>query len=175
MTAVASVAGENVLGNVAYEGVQQLLGEHKSVADYGLAAATGLIPAAISAPGTWRAGVFGLQRKTAEQALDAQVGFLQRAQKALGEDAAPDEVRALATQYEAQALREDKVGRTAMPERGNTLNAPDLDAQALEPAAVNAMALPERNPLAEFQDPVKGDKTEASYAAIEGMAATKRR
>lgn len=169
LSAVASVAGENVLGNVAYEGVQHLLGEHKSVADYGLAAVTGLIPAAISAPGTWRAGVFALQRKQEVQSLLAQAVHMDRAAKALGHDAAPDEIRALATQYEAQALREDKVGRTAMPERGNTLNAPDLDAQALEPAAVNAMAMPERNPLAEFQDPVKGDKTDTSYAAIEGM------
>ena len=170
LSAVASVAGENVLGNVAYEGVQQLMGEHKSVADYGLAAATGLIPGAISAPGAWRAGVMGLQRKAAEQALDAQAGFLRRAQESLGPDAAPDEIRALATQYEAQSLRDDKVGRTAMPESGNKLNAPDLDAQALEPTGeVSAMAMPERNPLAEFQDPVKGDKTDISYAQIEGL------
>lgn len=170
LSAVASVAGENVLGNVAYEGVQQLMGEHNSVADYGLAAATGLIPGAISAPGAWRAGVLGLQRKAAEQALDAQAGFLRRAQESLGPDAAPDEIRALATQYEAQALRDDKVGRTAMPESGNKLNAPDLDAQALEPTGeVSAMAMPERNPLAEFQDPVKGDKTDISYAQIEGL------
>lgn len=133
--AVASLAGENVLGNVAYEGVQHLMGEHKSVADYGMAAATGLIPAAISAPATRRAGVFGMQRRLQEQALDAQAGFLERAQTALGTDAAPDEIRALASQYEAQALRQDKVGRTAMPERGNTLNAPDLDAQALDAPA----------------------------------------
>lgn len=170
LSAVASVVGENVLGNVAYEGVQQLMGEHKSVADYGMAAATGLIPGAISAPGAWRAGVLGLQRKAAEQALYAQAGFLRRAQESLGPDAAPDEIRALATQYEAQALRDDKVGRTAMPESGNKLNAPDLDAQALDATAeVSAMAMPERNPLAEFQDPIKGDKTDASYAAIEGM------
>ena len=176
LAAVASVVGENVLGNVAYEGVQQLMGEHKSVADYGLAAATGLIPGAISAPGAWRAGVMGLQRKMAEQALDAQVGFLRRAQESLGPDAAPDEIRALATQYEAQALRYDKVGRTAMPESGNKLNAPDLDAQAREPAGeVSAMAVPERHPLSEFQDPVKGDKTDISYAQIEGITLNERR
>ena len=132
LSAVASVAGENVLGNVAYEGVQHLLGEHKSAADYGMAAATGLIPAAISAPGAWREGIFALQRKQEAQSLLAQAEHMDRAAKALGPDADPDEIRVLAAQYEAKALREDKVGRTAMPERGNTLNAPDLDAQALD-------------------------------------------
>ena len=37
------------------------------------------------------------------QAMDAQAGFLQKAQHALGADAAPDDIRALATQYEASA------------------------------------------------------------------------
>ncbi len=62
------------------------------------------------------------------------------------------------------------MGRTAMPESGNKMNAPDLDAMDLEPAGgVNAMAMPERSPLAEFQDPVKGDKTANSYAQVEGL------
>lgn len=173
LSAVASVAGENVLGNVAYEGVQQLMGEHKSVADYGLAAATGLIPGAISAPGAWRAGVMGLQRKAAEQALDAQAGFLRRAQESLGPDAAPDEIRALATQYEAQSLRDDKVGRTATPEKGNTLNAPDLDAlpDLQATGETSAMAFPGEtaHPLRQFQSDTKGDKTSLSYAQVEGL------
>ena len=176
LSAVASVAGENVLGNVAYEGVQHLLGEHKSVADYGLAAATGLIPGAISAPGAWRAGVFALQRKQELRSLIEQAVHMDRAAKALGPDADPEDIRALATQYEAQALRDDKVGRTAMPESGNKLNAPDLDAQALEPTGdINAMAMPARNPLAEFQDPVKGDKTSVSYAQVAGLTLTEGR
>lgn len=147
LTAVASVAGENVLGNVAYEGVQHLLGEHKSVADYGMAAATGLIPAAISAPGAWREGIFALQRKQEAQSLLAQAEHIERAVKALGPDADPDEIRVLAAQYEAQALREDKVGRTAMPDRDNTLNAPDLDAQALDtaPEAPKPAAMPKED------------------------------
>lgn len=175
LSAVASVAGENVLGNVAYEGVEQLMGEHKSVADYGLAAATGLIPGAISAPGAWRAGVMGLQRKAAEQALDAQAGFLRRAQESLGPDASPDEIRALATQYEAQSLRDDKVGRTAMPENGNKLNAPDLDAlEAPEAPSTNAMAFPEdaAHPLRQFQKSEYNDKTSTDYAVVNGMTLT---
>ena len=177
LSAVASVAGENVLGNVAYEGVQHLLGEHKSVADYGLAAATGLIPGAISAPGTWRAGVFALQRKQEVQSLLAQAAHMDRAAKALGPDADPDEIRALATQYEAQALRDDKVGRTAMPENGNKLNAPDLDAQALEAPeapATNAMAFPEdaAHPLRQFQKSEYNDKTSTDYAVVNGMTLT---
>ena len=176
LAATASVVGENVLGNVAYEGVQHLLGEHKSVADYGLAAATGLIPGAISMPGVWRAGVMALRRKQELDSLMAQAAHMDRAAKALGPDADPGDIRALATQYEAQALRTDVSGRTAMPESGNKLNAPDLDAQALEPSGdVSAMAMPERSPLAEFQDPVKGDKTENSYAQVEGITLNERR
>lgn len=173
LAAVASVAGENVLGNVAYEGVQQLMGEHKSVADYGLAAATGLIPGAISAPGTWRAGVLGLQRKAAERALDAQVGFLRRAQESLGPDAAPDEIRALATQYEAQSLRDDKVGRTAMPESGNKLNAPDLDAQALDatPDEVKPMAAPREDMTAFDAKSVDPDRAGRMDVSLEDNVA----
>ncbi len=173
LASVASVAGENVLGNVAYEGVQQLMGEHKSVADYGLAAATGLIPGAISAPGTWRAGVLGLQRKAAEQALYAQVGFLRRAQESLGPDTAPDEIRALATQYEAQSLRDDKVGRTAMPESGNKLNAPDLDAQALDaaPDGVKPMAAPREDMTAFDAKSVDPDRAGRMDVSLEDNVA----
>lgn len=125
--AMASVVGENVVGNVAYEAFQQALGEHKSVADYGMAAATSLLPAAIAAPGIWKYGLEATARKQINASVDAQAGHLARAAEALGPDAEPDAIRALASEYEAAAIREDVQGRTATPRSENTLNAPDLD------------------------------------------------
>lgn len=125
--AMASVVGENVVGNVAYEAFQQALGEHKSVADYGMAAATSLLPAAIAAPGIWKQGLEAAARKQINASVDAQAGHLARAAEALGPDAEPDAIRALASEYEAAAIREDVQGRTATPRSENTLNAPDLD------------------------------------------------
>lgn len=125
--ALASTVGENVVGNVAYEAFQQALGEHKSVADYGMAAATSLLPAAIAAPGIWRQGLEAVAHKQINASVDAQTGYLARASEALGPDAEPDAIRALASEYEAAAIREDVQGRTATPRSENTLNAPDLD------------------------------------------------
>lgn len=125
--ALASTVGENVVGNVAYEAFQQALGEHKSVADYGMAAATSLLPAAIAAPGIWKQGLEAAAHKQINASVDAQAGHLARAAEALGPDAEPDAVRALASEYEAAAIREDVQGRTATPRSENTLNAPDLD------------------------------------------------
>ena len=125
--AMASVVGENVVGNVAYEAFQQALGEHKSVADYGMAAATSLLPAAIAAPGIWKQGLEAAAHKQINASVDAQAGHLARAAEALGPDAEPDAIRALASEYEAAAIREDVQGRTAAPRSENTLNAPDLD------------------------------------------------
>ncbi len=125
--AMASAVGENVVGNVAYEAFQQALGEHKSVADYGMAAATSLLPAAIAAPGIWKQGLEAAARKQIDASVDAQAGHLARAAEALGPDAEPDAIRALASEYEAAAIREDVQGRTATPRSENTLNAPDLD------------------------------------------------
>lgn len=125
--ALASTVGENVVGNVAYEAFQQALGEHKSVADYGMAAATSLLPAAIAAPGIWKQGLEAAAHKQINASVDAQAGHLARAAEALGPDAEPDAIRALASEYEAAAIREDVQGRTATPRSENTLNAPDLD------------------------------------------------
>ena len=137
--ALASTVGENVLGNVAYEAFQQALGEHKSVADYGMAAATSLIPAGIAAPGIWKQGLEATVRKQIDASVNAQAGYLARAAKALGPDAEPDAVRALAREYEAATIREDVQGRTATPRSENTLSAPDLDdpevLKALEPVS----------------------------------------
>ena len=125
--AMASAVGENVVGNVAYEAFQQALGEHKSVADYGMAAATSLLPAAIAAPGIWKQGLEATARKQIDASVDAQAGHIARAAEALGPDAEPDAIRALASEYEAAAISEDVQGRTATPRSENTLNAPDLD------------------------------------------------
>lgn len=158
--AVASVMAENAAGNVAYEAALQAMGEHRSVADYGMAAATGLIPGAVQAPSAWRAGVREAARRVERQALEAQIVHLERAAKALGPDAEPAEVRALASIYEAEALRTDRAGRTAAPSAGDRINAPDLDDPALkvegEDSAMDFPKLdtsaPEPHPLQSLQD-----------------------
>ena len=148
--AAASVFAENVVGNVAYDAVQNMLGEHKSAADYGLSAVTGLIPGMIQAPFTLRAAQHSLETRLAREAYDKQRPYLERAQAELGPDADPAAVSARASKYEAEEVAADRTRRLSTPPAEDRIDAPDLDALAAEapatPAAYNGLESRSFNP-----------------------------
>lgn len=131
--AIASLAGENAAGNVAYEAVRGLAGEHQTVADYALAGATGMLPALL--------GVRGLSRTAAEYharvheaVLAKQEPYLRRAAETLGEEADPAAVRKLAAELEhGDAMDAVAAVRT----RGAQVVAPDPAAQAPDQAVLD--------------------------------------
>lgn len=136
--AIAASAGENALGNVAYEAVRGLAGEHQTVADYALAGATGMLPALLGVPGLSRTAA-EFHARAHEAVLAKQEPYLRRAAETLGEGADPAAVRKLAAELE----HEDAVSALAATRtRENKVIAPDLDdpevqaanAEAAEPA-----------------------------------------
>lgn len=121
--AISSSIAENALGNVAYEGVLQAVGEHKSIADYGLAIATGIFPAALSVPGLSRAAS-KYHADTAAAVLARQEHFLSRAAAQLGEGAEPSAIRKLAAEMEHGDVNQTLA---AVRTREHKVVAPDVD------------------------------------------------
>lgn len=95
--ATGSAVAENVMGNIAYDALQQAMGEHKTADDYALSALTGLIPAAISIPGLRSHAFEEAKRRLQEQAnlnLLKQQAEWEQVAKDLGPDATPDQIKA---------------------------------------------------------------------------------
>ena len=133
--AIAASAGENALGNVAYEAVRGLAGEHQTVADYALAGATGMLPSLLSVPSLSRAAS-EYHARVHEAVLAKQEAYLRRAAESLGEGAEPGAVRKLAAEME----HEDAMGAlSAARVRENKSVAPDLDNQEVQ-ASLNGSA-----------------------------------
>lgn len=121
--AISSSIAENALGNVAYQGVLQAVGEHKSISDYGLAIATGIFPAALSVPGLSRAAS-KYHADTAAAVLARQEHFLRRAAAQLGEGAEPSAIRKLAAEMEHGDVNQTLA---AVRTREHKVVAPDVD------------------------------------------------
>lgn len=99
--AIGSSVVENAAGNVAYDALQQVWGEHKTADDYMLSAATGLLPAALSAPGL----VSSARSKLISDNMAAQHAKLVAVQNDLGPGATPDQIKAELTRRESEAIR----------------------------------------------------------------------
>uniref|UniRef100_A0A7M2QNS7 Uncharacterized protein n=1 Tax=feces metagenome TaxID=1861841 RepID=A0A7M2QNS7_9ZZZZ len=102
--ATGSAVVENVMGNIAYDALQQAMGEHKTADDYALSALTGLIPAAIAIPGLRGHAFEEAKRRLQEQAnmnLAKQAAEWEQVAKDLGPDATPDEIKA---EYDRRAM-----------------------------------------------------------------------
>jgi len=121
--AMASLVAENAVGNVAYEAARQTLGEHRTLSDYALAAATGIFPAALGVPGL-NARVAKYHADVADAVLAKQEAYLKRAADQLGEAAEPEAVRKLAAQLEFEDSME-VLNSTRV--RENRIVAPDID------------------------------------------------
>lgn len=90
--AVVSNVAENVVGNVAFEGALQLMGEHKSMYDYGAAAMMGIIPSMVTAPLAYKQAQESLAMKLRVEGEMRKAKVMQQAIDNVGKDA-PDEVK----------------------------------------------------------------------------------
>lgn len=124
--AVGAVLAENALGNVVYDAALQAMGEHKSVADYAISAATGLVPGFIQAPFTARAAGLALHSRLTKEALDRQMPYLEQAVRELGEGADKALIQDRARQLETEAIKVERNARLSEAPEGERFNAPDL-------------------------------------------------
>ena len=110
VAAGASAVAENALGNISYEVLRQVMGEHKTADDYALAAFTGLIPAAIAIPGLNRTAkdeaLLRLQKQFQEN-LKKQEADWKAVMTDLGSDATPDQIKAEFDRRQREKLKKD--------------------------------------------------------------------
>lgn len=112
--ALASLVVENAAANVAYEATLQALGEHRSAADYGVAAVTGLLPAIIQAPGIVREAHQAMTARLMRESIDAQLKAAARAVAELG-DADPASISSRLVKDEAAHLQGELNARRSPP------------------------------------------------------------
>lgn len=161
---------ENAAGNVGYEVFKDVMGEHRSIADYGLAAAVGMLPAGLAAPGL-RREYQGFLHLQGQQALARQAPFIEKAIAQLGEDADRGAISALATKLETEHMTGRMADVRGVPEGAPTI-APDLEAAAKlsEGGETSAMAFPEREGLSDLTT-----KADMGHSEVEGMMLTDER
>lgn len=178
--ALASLAAENVVANVAYDAAEQAIGAHRSVQDYAISAATGLLPFAMGARGISKAATIGLHNRMLRESIERQKVHLDRAVEQLGPDATGAELSALATKLEADALAADAAARSRPSAEDDRIDAPALDdaeLKQMELDAAEGLQAPARTedfPTldTEFQSPTAHlDELQAAgaTAAREGM------
>lgn len=125
--AALSAAGENVVGNVAWDAAQQVMGEHKSVYDYALSAVTGLIPSVISSPLAYREGMQNFQKNILNNVAEKNIALHTEAVSNLGKSASPDAIRTEVTRIEAEQIKAQRTAMSSAPPEADRLNAPNLD------------------------------------------------
>lgn len=136
--ALTSLAAENVVANVAYDAAEQAIGAHRSVQDYAISAATGLLPFAMGARGISKAATIGLHNRMLREGIERQKVHLDRAVEQLGPDATGAELSALATKLEADALAADAAQRARPSAEGDRIDAPALDDAELKQMELDA-------------------------------------
>lgn len=136
--ALGSMLAENVVANVAYDAAEQAIGAHRSVQDYAISAATGLLPFAMGARGISKAATIGLHNRMLREGIERQKVHLDRAVEQLGPDATGAELSALATKLEHDALAADADARSRPSAEGDRIDAPALDDAELKQMELDA-------------------------------------
>lgn len=168
VAAGASAVAENVAGNISYEVLRQVMGEHKTADDYALAAVTGLIPAALAIPGINRtskdAALLRVQKQYQDN-LKKQQEEWRSVMTDLGPDATPDQIKAEFDRRQADRLKKDADQLVTPKDFDNDVVVPDpskfLDEDVptkVEPTKVDTdkvdteQAKPTVSPGDEFKD-----------------------
>ncbi len=159
---------ENVAGNISYEVLRQVMGEHKTADDYALAAVTGLIPAALAIPGINRtskdAALLRVQKQYQDN-LKKQQEEWRSVMTDLGPDATPDQIKAEFDRRQADRIKKDADQLVTPKDFDNDVVVPDpskfLDEDVppkVEPTKVDTdkvdteQAKPPVSPGDEFKD-----------------------
>lgn len=165
--ALASAVGEGIVGNVSYDVVRAALGEHKSALDFAVSAATGILPGALQAPGIVKASAWANSQRLVNESLAKQAGFIARAVADLGEAAPQEAIHARATEYEVQAMRQEREALTAVP--GDTDRVPaavdpdEVAKLAAQEVAEDVPAAPAQGLAYEPRPTIGGDVAENLY------------
>jgi hypothetical protein len=118
---------EQVAGNVAYEGLQDVMGQYKSLNDYGIAAVTSLPFAAMFSVPAYRGAQRALMETARENVIQAAVAreadLFTRAKANLGPDASPDALRAEADRIQTQDVHDHASRSLVGPTDADTIPA----------------------------------------------------
>ena len=125
--AVVSNIGENVLGNVAYEAALDLAGEHRSVADYGIAIAQGAALSAVTGPFVYRNAQAAFAERVHKQVFEANMNLAERAQKNVGLDAPIEVQRKEMKRLEAEDMQKIRTTHMSTAADMDRLPAHNLD------------------------------------------------
>lgn len=129
--AVASMIGENVVGNVAATGVEEVLGGRMSAEDYAMGATLGLavsLPFAKSAIGrATEANLRMMEQRAIEQTLAKQQALLARASERLGPDASADALAAEVQRLEAEGIKQQINAAVGVVPEGRRLLPDDVN------------------------------------------------
>ena len=125
--AVVSNIGENVLGNVAYEAALDLAGEHRSVADYGIAIAQGAALSAVTGPLVYKQAQAAFAANVHKQVFAANMALAERAQKNVGVDAPVEVQRKEMKRLEAEDLQKIRTTHMSTAADVDRLPAHNLD------------------------------------------------
>jgi len=137
LAAAAASAGENVVGNVAYEAVQQAFGEHRSVNDYAIGAAVGLLPSVITSPLAYRSGTAALLEKVKADALIKRIEVANQAAKNLGPNATAEQYAKEMARIEAERIAQGRATATGTVPKADQIPAINIDEIEPETPAVN--------------------------------------
>lgn len=132
VAAALSAAGENVVGNLAWDGLQQAVGEHKSIHDYALSAVTGLIPSVIGSPIAYRQGLGAFKEGIMRNVAEKNIALAREAQLNIGEGATPELLRTEMSRIEAEQIKTQRTQMSAAAPEADRINAPNLDEVAPE-------------------------------------------
>jgi hypothetical protein len=124
--AMVSAVAENVLGNVAAVGVEDLVAHNQSLTDYAMGAGMGLIPglaaAHIEGRAASKAAQEALAHKVMREAMEKHVKIAEQAKLNLGETATREQLLVEMQRLEAEDLRATVTGATApLPENRRLL------------------------------------------------------
>lgn len=129
--AAAATAAENVVGNVAYEGVLDALGAYRGAEDYALAGVTGLLPSVAFSTFAYReaqrTAIEQTQRNAIQQGVLAQVQRIEQAINNIGENATPAAIEAEVRRIETQEINERVRGAMAPANEADRIPAINLE------------------------------------------------
>lgn len=125
--AAAMVVGESVVGNLAYDALQQAMGEKKSLADYAISTMVGAVPGALMARGAFKQGLEAAVENAARRSIEQEGKLFAQAADELGRDATPEQVIARVEQMRNDAAREAAEAPHSAVSPENRIEAPDAD------------------------------------------------
>ena len=127
--ALASSTVEGIVGNVATTALLDSIGERQGATAYAMGVAGGLLNPLLMGRGLGRAADRATARATTarliEEVAAKEAALMEKAKARVGEDAAPEDVRATMDIIEAEGLRADKAAATASVPESRKLNVGD--------------------------------------------------